>query len=230
MNNLVPKDSRLEIKFITHDFNYPLVINWIKLNKENFKKKYSDRIVNNIYFDSFDYEAFKDNIYGSSSRMKIRYRWYSHFKDQKKGKLEFKYKRNIFGWKKRFKIPNLKINSDLRLNKLKKTIMDNLSGYEKVIFENNCEAMILNQYQREYYENYDNRFRVTVDTSHNVYDQRFCKKINLTNKALIQKYIIVEFKFERKNSHLSKIMLKSLPFRISRNSKYINSIRSVSGV
>ena len=26
--------------------------------------------------------------------------------------------------------------------------MDNLSGYEKVIFENNCEAMILNQYQR----------------------------------------------------------------------------------
>ena len=53
MNNLVPKDSRLEIKFITHDFNYPLVINWIKLNKENFKKKYSDRIVNNIYFDSF---------------------------------------------------------------------------------------------------------------------------------------------------------------------------------
>ena len=53
--------------------------------------------------------------------------------------------------------------------------MDNLSGYEKVIFENNCEAMILNQYQREYYENYDNKFRVTVDTSHNVYDQRFQK-------------------------------------------------------
>ena len=42
--------------------------------------------------------------------------------------------------------------------------MDNLSGYEKVIFENNCEAMILNQYQREYYENYDNRFRVTEIT------------------------------------------------------------------
>ena len=38
MNNLVPKDSRLEIKFITQDLNYPLVVNWIKLNKENFKK------------------------------------------------------------------------------------------------------------------------------------------------------------------------------------------------
>ena len=114
MNNLVPKDSRLEIKFITHDVNYPLVVNWIKLNRENFKKRYIDRIVNNIYFDSFDYEAFKDNIYGSSSRMKIRYRWYSHFKEQQSGKLEFKFKRNIFGWKKRFQVPNLKINSNLR--------------------------------------------------------------------------------------------------------------------
>lgn len=230
MNNLVPKDSRLEIKFITHDLNYPLVVNWIKLNKENFRKKYSDRIVNNIYFDSFDYEAFKDNIYGSSSRMKIRYRWYSQFKDQKSGKLEFKFKRNIFGWKKRFKITNLKINSSLKLKTLKKTIKDSLSGYERIVFDNNCEPKIINQYKREYYENYNKQFRVTIDTSHNIFDQRFYKKINLNNKTLIQKYIIVEFKFDRKNIDLSKTMLKTLPFRISRNSKYINSIRSVSGI
>lgn len=230
MNNLVPKDSRLEIKFITHDVNYPLVVNWIKLNRENFKKRYIDRIVNNIYFDSFDYEAFKDNIYGSSSRMKIRYRWYSHFKEQQSGKLEFKFKRNIFGWKKRFQVPNLKINSNLRLNTLTKNIKNILNSYEKIIFENNCEPKIINQYKREYYENYNKKFRVTIDTSHNIYDQRFCKKVNLTKKSLIQKYIIVEFKFDRNNSHLSKTMLKTLPFRISRSSKYINSIRSVSGI
>ena len=88
----------------------------------------------------------------------------------------------------------------------------------------------INQYKREYYENYNGKLRVTVDTSHKIYDQRFYKKVNLTNKALIQKYIIVEFKFDRKDNHLSKIMLKTLPFRISRSSKYINSIRSVSGI
>ncbi len=230
MNNLVPKDSRLEIKFITQDLNYPLVVNWIKLNKENFKKRYLDRIVNNIYFDSFDYEAFKDNIYGSSSRMKVRYRWYSHFNEEKKGKLEFKFKRNIFGWKRRFEVPGLKINSNLRLKKLKEIIKDNLSGYEKIIFENNCEPKIINQYKREYYENYNKKFRVTIDTLHNIYDQRFYKKVNLVKKTLIQKYVIVEFKFDRDSSHLSKEMLKTLPFRISRNSKYINSIRSVSGI
>ena len=230
MNNLVPKESRLEIKFITHEMNYPLVVNWIKLNKENFKKRYSDRIVNNIYFDSFDYEAFKDNIYGSSSRLKIRYRWYSHFKDQNSGNLEFKFKRNIFGWKKRYKIPYLKIDSKLKLNHLKKVLKQNLSGYDQLIFESNCEPKIINQYKREYYENYNQKFRITIDTSHNIYDQRFKKKVNLTNKTLIQKYIVVEFKFHRNNIDLSKSMLKSLPFRISRNSKYINSIRSVSGI
>jgi hypothetical protein len=183
-----------------------------------------------MYFDSFDYEAFKDNIYGSSSRMKIRYRWYSHFKDEENGKLEFKFKRNVFGWKKRFQISNLKINSKLQLKSLQETIKKNLPSYERVIFESNCQPKIVNQYKREYYENYNREFRVTVDTSHKIYDQRFYKKVNLTNKALIQKYIIVEFKFDRNNSHLSKMMLKTLPFRISRSSKYINSIRSVSGI
>lgn len=230
MNSLIPNDSRLEIKFITQELNYPLIVNWLRLNKDNFKKKYSDRIVNNIYFDSFDYKAFKDNIYGSSSRMKIRYRWYSRFENQQSGNLEFKFKRNIFGWKKRFLISNLKVNSNLKLKTLKRTIKENLSNYEKILFENNCEPMIINQYKREYYENFNRKFRVTIDTSHKVFDQRFYKKINLTHKALIQKYIIVEFKFDRKNSHYSKKILKTLPFRISRNSKYINSIRSVTGI
>ena len=132
--------------------------------------------------------------------------------------------------KKRYKIPNLKIDSKLKLNHLKKVLKQNLSGYDQLIFESNCEPKIINQYKREYYENYNQKFRITIDTSHNIYDQRFKKKVNLTNKTLIQKYIVVEFKFHRNNIDLSKSMLKSLPFRISRNSKYINSIRSVSGI
>lgn len=230
MNNFVPRDSRLEIKFITQEHNYPLVKNWIKLNNENFKKIYQDRIVNNIYFDSFDYEAFKDNIYGSSSRMKIRYRWYSDFESQKEGKLEFKYKRNIFGWKKRFDIPKLFINSKLSLKSLKENIKKNLPNIERIIFDNNCDPKIINQYKREYYENYNRKFRITIDSFHNIFDQRFKKKVNIKKKTLIQKYIVVEFKFDRSNNHLSEKLLKNLPFRISRNSKYINSIRSVSGI
>ena len=109
-------------------------------------------------------------------------------------------------------------------------VKDNLTGYEKIIFENNCQPKIVNQYKREYYESYNKKFRVTIDSSHKIYDQRLHKKVNLINKALIQKYIIVEFKFDRKNASLSKKMLESLPFRISRNSKYINAIRGVSGI
>ena len=162
--------------------------------------------------------------------MKIRYRWYSPFKEQKTGKLEFKFKRNIFGWKKRFLIPGLIINSNLTLRRLKMIVKDNLNGKEKIIFENNCHPKIINQYKREYFESHNKKFRVTIDKSHQIYDQRLKKKINLKNKTLTQKYIVVEFKFDRKNASLSKKMLESLPFRISRNSKYINSIRSVSGI
>ena len=160
----------------------------------------------------------------------VRFRWYSKFKDQQNGKLEFKFKRNIFGWKKRIAIPGLKICSSLFLRDLKEIVKDKLTGYDKIIFQNNCEPKILNQYKREYFVSFNNKFRVTIDTNHKVYDQRLRSKINLSNKTLIQKYIIVEFKFDRNNSSVSKKMLGSLPFRISRNSKYINAVRSVSGI
>ena len=63
--------------------------------------------INNIYFDSLDYKAFDDNLIGLPSRLKIRYRWYGNlFSENKKneGSLEFKFKKNIYGYKKIFKI------------------------------------------------------------------------------------------------------------------------------
>ena len=44
---------------------------------------------------------------------------------------------------KRYKIPNLKIDSKLKLNHLKKVLKQNLSGYDQLIFESNCEPKII---------------------------------------------------------------------------------------
>ena len=72
----VPKNSRYEIKFITYEHNYYSVLNWLKLNEFNFREEYENRTVNNIYFDTISYDSYKSNIFGDSSRIKIRYRWY----------------------------------------------------------------------------------------------------------------------------------------------------------
>ena len=94
---------RSEIKFVCYKQNYSLIRNWIRFHKFNFFKEYEDRNINNIYFDSLDYKAFNDNLVGLPSRLKVRYRWYGNlFSDNKKneGSLEFKFKKNIYGYKK----------------------------------------------------------------------------------------------------------------------------------
>ena len=77
-------DYRSEIKFVCYQQNYFLLKNWIKLHKFNFFKEYDDRNVNNIYFDSFNYKAFNDNLIGLPSRLKVRYRWYGDLLSENK--------------------------------------------------------------------------------------------------------------------------------------------------
>ena len=40
----------------------------------------------------------------------------------------------------------------------------------------------------------------------------------------------MEFKFERGNKNFVDELMKSVPIRSSRNSKYVNSIRAVTGL
>ena len=50
------------------------------------------------------------------------------------------------------------------------------------------------------------------------------------NESIIQNYIILEVKFERSCYSKIESLLHNIPIRASRNSKYINSIRTVIGI
>ena len=78
----INQDERCEVKFASYQVNYPIIINWLKSNNYNFKKEYRNRIVNNLYFDTNNLDAYKDNIYGHSSRIKTRFRWYGDLKQK----------------------------------------------------------------------------------------------------------------------------------------------------
>ena len=118
---------RSEIKFICYQHNYYLIKNWIKLHKYNFFKEYDDRNVNNIYFDTLNYKAFNDNLTGLPSRLKVRYRWYGDLfaeMNKNEGSLEFKFRKNIYGFKKVFKINDLTLNPHSSWITIKKKILN----------------------------------------------------------------------------------------------------------
>ncbi len=230
MSSILPKNSRIELKFVSSDIFYHQIKNWIYLHKNCFKKIYKPRHVNNIYFDDNNLGTFTDNIYGNTSRSKFRYRWYDNFKDISGGNFEIKYKRNIYGWKEKFKIINLSSLSKLSWKLIVEQIKSQLPEYKKIYFEKYCLPTILNRYHREYYLSHDRNFRITLDKDIEIFDQRSKSSPNFKTKALRDNNLIIEIKFERNKRSEIQGLLDNMPIRNSRNSKYINSIRQVSGI
>ena len=98
-----------------------------------------------------------------------------------------------------------------------------------IFFTFNFNPQIINQYQRDYFVSNDNKLRITVDKKHNIYDQRFSSYPNFNKKTLSQRILVMEFKFDRRERLRINKLMKYIPIRSSRNSKYVNSIRAVSG-
>ena len=224
---------RSEIKFVCYRNNYSLIKSWIKFHKYNFFKEYEDRNINNIYFVSLDYKAFDDNLIGLPSRLKMRYRWYGNlFSENKKneGSLEFKFKKNIYGYKKIFKINDLTLNLSSTWREIKNKIQKSLTPEYKIIFDKNSEKILINRYKREYFISKNKKLRVTLDRNIQIFDQRFASlKPNYKLKNFTQDYLVIEFKFNKEDKMFLNDLDINIPIKASRNSKYINGVRSILG-
>ena len=75
MTNKPSKEFRHEIKFMIPAKFYHMASYWIMYNPALFIKEFPARQINSIYFDTFNYDAYMDNLSGTSIRKKIRYRW-----------------------------------------------------------------------------------------------------------------------------------------------------------
>ena len=224
---------RSEIKFVCYKQNYSLIKNWIRFHKFNFFKEYDDRNINNIYFDSLDYKAFNDNLVGLPSRLKVRYRWYGNlFSNDTKneGSLEFKFKKNIYGYKKIFKINDLTLNLNSNWKDIKNKILKKLTPEYKILFDQNSEKILINRYKREYFISRDKKLRVTLDKNIEIFDQRTSLiKPNFRFKNFTQDHLVIEFKFNKDDKVFLNDLDINIPIKASRNSKYINGVRSVLG-
>ena len=225
------KNGRYEIKFVTNIANYFIIINWIKLHSGCFYSPYPDRDINNIYFDKYNYFAYAENLSGTSQRNKVRYRWYGENNFPVNGKLEVKRRRNFYGWKETFDVKdhpnyfNQNNSMDLFFNHLRA----NIGEKGRFWFDNNPHPAMLNRYKRKYFICNDNDIRVTVDSDLKVFDQRYNRFFNVNKKANIPETIIVEFKCNRDKVEKLSRYIKGIPIRVSRNSKYINAMRSIHG-
>ena len=160
-------------------------------------------------------------------RAKFRYRWYNDLEKWDDGNFEIKFKVFTAGKKDlRFWSKNLKDQIEEIIKQIKSSIPQ-----DKIIyFDKYCMPAILNRYFREYFLSHDRNFRITLDRKIDIYDQRIKSLPNIKSKVLRNNHLIVEIKFDRNKRSEINDLLDHMPIRNSRNSKYINSIRQVSGI
>ena len=220
---------RREIKFATSEMFRPYIDAWIMNSKLGLRKHYDDRIVNNIYFDSHNYSAYSDNLAGISDRAKMRYRWYGKHVLPTDGILEIKKKINAFGFKGNIPISNVNLEENPTYDCLLSIIRETVPEQMQLVLDYFSCPMILNRYHRSYFLSPFQNIRVTLDSRHEVYDQRFHAEINTRHKANVVQNLVVEIKFHPDITDHVSALIDDIPMQISRNSKYINSVRAVSG-
>jgi len=212
---------RQEIKFNTYSIYENNILNWLRLN--NFHEIFKKRHVNNIYFDDLNLQCLMANLHGDSNRFKIRLRWYDNNLDNIF--FEIKIKKNIFGYKKIYKIKDLSIYHVISKNSLINSIEKKLPKDFNNRFNRFKFIQLVNSYDRRYYLSSDKKFRITIDKNIQTFDQRKNCVLNLMHKFFSQDKMVVEIKCQKLDQKKIITLFNDFPLRASKNSKYVDGQR-----
>lgn len=224
-NNLIISNYRYERKFFITNISKYEVECIVKMHPIIFSEIYHKRFVNNIYFDSFNYNNFRDNVEGATDRIKIRIRWYGVlFGYIKNPILEIKIKKGLLGKKISIPIKSFDLTRDLNISEVLKSI----KGLKEVIgidFETLIPSL-LNRYSRKYYQSSDKKFRITIDSEQSFY------QINKKNNLFLDLHtdnnsVILELKYNQSYDKEVNYITSKFPFRVTKSSKYVNGIQKV---
>jgi SPX domain protein involved in polyphosphate accumulation len=204
---------------LQHDQTIELQAALLKLGLHP-KSCYPDRIIHSIYLDDHELTDYFDNISGVSRRSKTRIRWYNEHTDT----LALEIKRKII------KVSDKRI---IRLNNPAGLIPRSRSAYMGLIRENSDKLSVSQfmsispvlevEYCRRYFLLSDN-IRMTIDNKIR-YKNLFPLQSSRWQRSPVDS--VVEFKYPLGEEKNFSNLLRNLPFRIFRHSKYVIGVDNV---
>ncbi len=200
---------------------------FIKLHPAIFSEIYRERFVNSIYFDSSGMKHYFDHVNGTRDRVKIRIRWYGDlFGEISNPVLEIKKKEGSLSKKeswplKKFSFSN-EFNCDRLWDVLKKSVVP-----DSLKLELTClQPVLITRYRRKYFQSSDYSYRMTIDSDIEYY--RLGPNYNNIMFRLVRSdKLILELKYDQDRSDSAEQITNRFPFRMVKNSKYINSIEEL---
>ncbi len=209
---------RYERKFLVPEIYYNEIL--YSLHNMNYFVKYESRLINNIYFDNYNFSSLTENIDGLSQRRKYRIRWYGEtFKNSTKS-IEIKIKNEFVNTKKSYAFQNLKLNSLEEIKPFYNNFKNIISKSDNKNLYNCVDSRIptlFNKYNRMYFVDHTQKTRVTVDKNLNYFSPITGIKVN-------EKSIIIEAKYDKESQFINNF--KYLSF--TRYSKYVKGLLQTS--
>lgn len=207
---------RYERKYRIEALSQELVTQGLKLHPCGFRQLYPERQVNNIYFDSIGFTTFKENVSGLEQRQKFRVRWYGKdLLNVDHAVLEIKSRQNNLGDK--IIIP-IKAFSFLYISDLIAQINSLCPKSSGVL-----RPTLFNSYERSYWTSPDKKFRITLDK--NLKYAPMIPEAFIGRQLLEDKFVsILELKYDEIYDRKADRITQYLPYRLSKNSKYVNGI------
>lgn len=195
---------------------------WVRqsvlMHTASFRTLYPDRCINNIYFDTPDLAGFYENVAGVPQRRKHRLRWYGERTDYlRKPTFEIKIKDGEMGGKEKQKLDSLEWPG-LRAAFREIPALRYLP----------LRPVLVNTYHRSYLGTPDGRFRITID-----HQLRFAPFHWYLHPRpfhfLPDNAVVMELKYEQEYDDEARRILHNIPFRQTKNSKYVTGINLVMG-
>lgn len=219
---------RYEQKMVFDGLHLAEVHSWVLSHSWAYREAYPSRVVNNIYFDSYDWDMLLSHIDGVAERAKVRYRWYGKTWTPESGQLEIKIKQAQLGYKKqqRLSLPLSLAENNWRiiLDRLK----ENSTGKFSALLDT-LSPVLINRYQREYYVSADGNVRITLDYDMESFEQPHALKPNIKYKQLARNNVVIEVKAEQEHYQSVANVIAEFPIYTEQHSKYLNGLESLWG-
>ncbi len=223
------KQHRHEIKCVIPEIDYERVLHAIAVHPASFRKAHATREIHTLYFDTHDYSTYRQNLSGTSSRIKVRYRWYGDSLTPDVGQLEIKCKRNRINWKEQFPVFQAPYSPHGSWSEIIGNLLRQIPMKGKMWIYEHPQPMMINRYQRQYFISADRQYRATIDSQLQSFDQRYKPFPNIHHAINLPRTIILEIKCPRSEFQATSRILAHLPFRVSRHSKYMTGLKAAQG-
>jgi hypothetical protein len=220
-------ELRREVKYALPDADPGTIRTVLKGNCKSVKFGKGPSRVRSIYFDDHRLTACYENLYGISSRRKLRIRWYDRPLPGESFFFEIKWREGRITGKHRLEMRSEHPVEDMEFSDLAEYLMGVLPAEHRRFVLKYAEPVALVEYKREHFVTRDRAVRATLDYDLVFYPQMGRRKPSLRFGQRMENMVVLEGKSPVGREREVLEMFHPMRPRATRSSKYVNACKAL---